>query len=642
MSQLKYWDPNANSGNGDWVDAVVGAKGDTGQGVIDGGTDGQLLAKNGVTPYATKWIDNTGVPSGGSVGQVLTKNSTSYGWSSLSSSNTAVRLQSLLDHAKGVPAWNVTSTMSGVSLGYKTTAGLWRNNQLYSSVPGFITSPNTVAYNSIKCSTSVTGSLIDTPIADSNNYKRQVRLRGCIPYSLTYSDIPQSSGQLTNSTDTFYANASLGVDGGMQPSNYANRLPYWVEFDYYGSGFAIKLGSAYAASYPLKKPTDYSPDVAFSPGVTGFSVDYVAGVWVWVDGVPVTPTSIPFNLSNTRNDSNRNNVDTAAISNANGTTLYRNTINEDTGAPQFSDNQTYYYGVSFDSVAQRRIRIMVAYMDYGGLVVGPYDTVSPTDVPSSKVVIYGDSWTRGNTNASPYVSDMYPVRLGESLNAEYFMCGIGGTGYRKGNSTPVPNTNTTVDNNAKRYLNGFYSPTDNTGANIKTHYASPARMKVVTLINPDLIFVCGSVNDGEYGGGSGMKADAAAFYSNFPNTPIIASMVQSLVDSSGYPDDDGFGAVNQSYKDAALESANVIGIVDTMTSNPNINSNLVAQGGIGNTALRNIGWINQANVGTHGNNKGFLSKTAYGDGHPTQAGNIYWANRHYNEIVSIITKYIRA
>lgn len=38
-----------------------------------GGTDGQLLAKNGSSDFSLKWTSMSGVPSGGTAGQVLTK-----------------------------------------------------------------------------------------------------------------------------------------------------------------------------------------------------------------------------------------------------------------------------------------------------------------------------------------------------------------------------------------------------------------------------------------------------------------------------------------------------------------------------------------------------------------------------------------
>lgn len=43
--------------------------------VPTGGTDGQVLLKDGATDYAVKWGDIKGVPSGGSLGQVLRKKS---------------------------------------------------------------------------------------------------------------------------------------------------------------------------------------------------------------------------------------------------------------------------------------------------------------------------------------------------------------------------------------------------------------------------------------------------------------------------------------------------------------------------------------------------------------------------------------
>lgn len=54
---------------------AVGAPSSGGSGIPAGGTDGQLLAKDGATDYKLKWVDSPGqhVPSGGTDGQVLLK-----------------------------------------------------------------------------------------------------------------------------------------------------------------------------------------------------------------------------------------------------------------------------------------------------------------------------------------------------------------------------------------------------------------------------------------------------------------------------------------------------------------------------------------------------------------------------------------
>jgi hypothetical protein len=618
MAQLKYWNGSA------WVEAIVGAKGDTGQGVIDGGTDNQLLAKNGATPYATKWIDQpAAVPSGGLAGQVLTKGSTSYGWASLSSSNSSIKLQSLLDHSKGVPAWNTTSAMSGVSTGYKSTGGTWTANRLHTSVPSFISNPTTIPYNSVRNSI-----IDDTIVADgsfTNGVNRQVTLRGCYPVALDYSNfstgIYKSAGQLAPSTDTFYANATNGTSDGLEPTNYANRNPYWIEFDYYGSGFAVKFGSAYAASYPLKKASAWPGGaIPHAAGVTGFNVDYAANVWVWVDGVPVTPQSTPFFLSSSRSGENPDTITNPYTTADNGTTLYQYPVNPDT-ATVFSDYQAYYYGVEFSSVGHRRIRILSSYFDYGGLVVNKYDTVSPVDVPSTKTMFYGDSWTRGNTNGNRFYSDMYAIRLGEALDTEYFIGGIGGTGYsaKKISTSSDP----------------LYSYTSG-GSPVDLSFSSPARLQAITDLDPDLIFICGSVNDS---GDTGIAANSSTVYGAFPNTPIIMSGIQPLINTgTGRPSVSDYGSVDQKYRDSAALNANVIGSISTLISQTDPTEDTDGE----YVTLANRGWLTQANTLNQGSNAGFVAISNYGEGHLTQAGNVYWANRHYNELVNIITNYLKA
>ena len=56
------------------VTGAQGPKGDAGQGVVSGGSTGQILAKNSSTNYDTKWVDNQ------AVSYTHTQNAVSYNW----------------------------------------------------------------------------------------------------------------------------------------------------------------------------------------------------------------------------------------------------------------------------------------------------------------------------------------------------------------------------------------------------------------------------------------------------------------------------------------------------------------------------------------------------------------------------------
>lgn len=76
----------------------TGDKGETGYGMPAGGTNEQILVKNGNADYSTTWkninsisqyIDFTNrlIPTGGSVNQVLVRTATSYAWKTLLGTN---------------------------------------------------------------------------------------------------------------------------------------------------------------------------------------------------------------------------------------------------------------------------------------------------------------------------------------------------------------------------------------------------------------------------------------------------------------------------------------------------------------------------------------------------------------------------
>lgn len=277
-----------------------------------------------------------------------------------------------------------------------------------------------------------------------------------------------------------------------------------------------------------------------------------------------------------------------------------------------------FYKMAFASVGFRRIRIFVQNrVLFGGINVGPNDSVSPAEQKTFKIAILGDSWTEGYswspitsaitgtgwTTGLPASEVNYVWQLGEMLNAEIFSCGQAGTGYYADGTAG----NSEVFNGTNR-INAIKSIDGGNG--------------------PDLIMVFGSLNDDASLAGNGVSGHqvlATALYNNLktnlPNTKLIVAGPQSTSGSPSQNRLDNDTAVGN----AALVASNVIGYIDLIVTGEH--------------------WIyggGDVSSGT-GNNTIFMqsnSSTPAGtSNHLTDAGHKYYARRFFKEIVRLIKKY---
>jgi lysophospholipase L1-like esterase len=293
--------------------------------------------------------------------------------------------------------------------------------------------------------------------------------------------------------------------------------PFWVEFDYYGDDFALVFRDRV--------------------GTSG------AQFWVWVDGVPATAGI------------------TASTANSAGS--------------------KFYYRVQFTSNAQRRIQIMMRLADFGGLVFGPTDTVSPVSESRPKVAFYGDSWIEGALSVTDDV--LWPPLVGQALQAETFLCGQGSTGF---------------------IATG--------GGGSKGAYTSSTRLTDLVAAAPDVIVLQGSTNDD---GSSGIQAAAES---------VIASIVAALPNASiilcGPPITSSTVTANRTANNtavlaAATASANVIGTISSVDG----------------------GWITGTGTSSAPSGSGNGDVFIGSDGaHLTTAGHTFWATRMYSAIYSLL------
>jgi lysophospholipase L1-like esterase len=99
------------------------------------------------------------------------------------------------------------------------------------------------------------------------------------------------------------------------------------------------------------------------------------------------------------------------------------------GPTDVIDGKVYRRHVSFNGVrAQRLIRVEYDNAFFGGVTVGPMDTLyAPFTVNGARAIILGDSFTEG-TGASAWFTG-YARMLGELMGWDAWQSGIGGTGY---------------------------------------------------------------------------------------------------------------------------------------------------------------------------------------------------------------------
>jgi hypothetical protein len=308
------------------------------------------------------------------------------------------------------------------------------------------------------------------------------------------------------------------------------RPPFWVEFNHYGASFAIQFR-----------------DVAGGSS---------ASFWVWVD-----------------------------LGDGNG---FRPATSTSQASSADAGGSLFYYRVTFSGAAQRRIRVCLNLADYGGIDIGPTDSISALQTSQQvSIAFFGDSYVEGAASVAD--TDLLAVRIGEALGSlfNYYRCGQGGTGY-----------------------------VSNGGGGGKEIFAGSNRIASLVSVNPEYIVVLGSVNDDA--SFASAQASAANFYSviatQLPNTRIIVVGPQS---TSGAPSSNR-NSNNTAVKNAALAAPNVIAYVDS----------------IGDSYITGTGRVG-ATTGS-GNADIMIASDAV---HPTATGHLYWATRLYASIVNALYTY---
>lgn len=194
-----------------------------------------------------------------------------------------------------------------------------------------------------------------------------------------------------------------------------------------------------------------------------------AGVWVWVDGQPVTADM------------------QSQASLSGGTTYYTKVV----------------FNNASDNVARwRRVRVYLNTADPFQAVayIGPTDTISLPKTPYPIVAFYGDSYIEGAGSTSSMAQNI-AFKAGYLLGGGgAAICGQGGTGI----------------------LNNYG------GLNNKSYFTDTTRIATCAAINPDILIVMGSVNDAGYTVTTGI---AQAFYQQLitamPRARIFVVGVQS-------------------------------------------------------------------------------------------------------------------
>lgn len=147
-----------------------------------------------------------------------------------------------------------------------------------------------------------------------------------------------------------------------------------------------------------------------------------------------------------------------------------------------------YLKLVFGSVRRRRIQLYMAGINgFRGIIVPMQQTVTPA--PRKQVIAWvGDSFLAGSAGSAGYQS--YAWSVTQSLGCEYVGSVAGGTGFTSPGSFSV--------------------------------YSDAGRVTTVAATNPDLIIICGSVNDD---GDAGITAAATATFDAYaaacPGVPII-------------------------------------------------------------------------------------------------------------------------
>jgi len=329
-------------------------------------------------------------------------------------------------------------------------------------------------------------------------------------------------------------------------------------------------GTTYVRNNPLNNATtDISYNVywiEFDHYGQNFDVRYAAAsgkrqIWVWVDGSPTTLTS--------------------------------NGLAGTTGVPSF-------YRVNFDTVAQRRIRIMLGSTDFAGIgLLNASDTIFPVEQKLLKVALFGGSWFQGGAGGVSNLSEQLSVQLGEMLNADYYVLAIGGTGYVNGNQYDP--------------LLGYVANTNN---NNGPSWIADSRLSPLLTIQPDLVIFLGTTNDDDYTGTQYKLADHVKYVydyvKNLASNPKIISFARQS---------------NGQYSTNIASNASIV--TAAATAHPSV---------IGAVDDYSEQWITGTVAGGTGNAPVFI----YSDNHPTAAGNHYYATRMFNRIFDFVKTYTRS
>jgi hypothetical protein len=298
-------------------------------------------------------------------------------------------------------------------------------------------------------------------------------------------------------------------------------------------------------------------------------------IWIWVDGVPTTEAAL---------------ITTGGYVSSSYNTDRVLNVNFGTGATK-----------------QRRIRILFGGLDFGGIgIKNVTETIFPVNQQLLKVAFIDGSWfagtNGGTTSTAVNLANQLAVQYGEMLNVDYYNLSIQSTGYvRGGNVDPILQTVTSAGNG------------DN--------WCSPARLDLITTIQPDLVVLLGTTNDDTFTGSSYRLGDHATYVYNgiasrAPNAKIIVFARQS----------------NTNYSSALATNASVV--YTAAKAHPSV---------IDAVNIYDEGWITGSmttgsSSGTPGNGQVFI----YTDDHPNAAGNKYYAIRMFDRTYDIIKKYSRS
>jgi lysophospholipase L1-like esterase len=99
----------------------------------------------------------------------------------------------------------------------------------------------------------------------------------------------------------------------------------------------------------------------------------------------------------------------------------------------------------FGSVGTRRIQITSSVMPFGGIYIGPTDTLAAPPAPNARMICMGDSITGGSAQNTGVGAGTWPWRLGPYLGVDDpWNSGVGASGY------VAPGTSVTFGTRAQR------------------------------------------------------------------------------------------------------------------------------------------------------------------------------------------------